>query len=111
MESILVTGATGNIGRQVVSQLLTRDCRVRAMVRSPESAGLPREVEILRGDLAVATTLDRCLDGIDAVFLMWPDAAAAAGPALERIAKHARRIIFLSNLTVRDGPEEQAYPM
>jgi uncharacterized protein YbjT (DUF2867 family) len=45
MENILVTGATGNIGRQIVSQLLTRDFQVRAMARSPESAGLPREVD------------------------------------------------------------------
>jgi uncharacterized protein YbjT (DUF2867 family) len=81
------------------------------MARSPESAGLPREVDIVRGDLAVPATLDRCLDGVDAVFLMWPAPAAAVAPALERIAKHARRIVFLSNLTVRDGVEEQAYPV
>ena len=38
MENILVTGATGNVGRQVVSQLLATDVRVRAMARRPESA-------------------------------------------------------------------------
>src|ERR1017187_10697549 len=57
MENILVTGATGNVGRQVVSQLLATDVRVRVMARSPESAGLPRQVEVVRGDLTVPTTL------------------------------------------------------
>jgi uncharacterized protein YbjT (DUF2867 family) len=81
------------------------------MARSPESAGLPREVEVVRGDLTVPTTLDRCLDGVDAVFLMWPAPAAAVVPAMERIAKDARRVVFLSDLTVRDGVQEQAYPI
>ena len=111
MENILVTGATGNVGRQVVSQLLATDVRVRALARNPESAGLPRQVEVVRGDLTVPTTLDRCLDGVDAVFLMWLAPAAGVAPALERIAKHARRIVFLSNLTVRDGIEEQDFPV
>ena len=111
MENVLVTGATGNVGRQVVSQLLATDVRVRAMARSPESAGLPHQVEVVRGDLTAPATLDRCLDGMDAVFLVWQAPAAGVAPALERIARHARRIVFLSNLTVRDGIEEQAYPV
>ena len=111
METILVTGATGNVGRQVVSQLLARDVRVRAMARSPESAGLPPQVEVVRGDLTVPTTLDPCLDGVDAVFLVWQAPPASAAAALERIASHARRIVFLSNLTVRDGVEQPDIPV
>jgi len=111
MENILVTGATGNVGRQVVSQLLATGTRVRAMARSPESAGLPRQVEVVRGDLTVPATLDRCLDGVDAVFLIWVAPAAGVAPALERISKHTQRIVFLSNSTVRDGIEEQNYPV
>jgi uncharacterized protein YbjT (DUF2867 family) len=111
MENILVTGATGNIGRQIVAQLFDRGARVRAMARTPESAGLPRQVEVVRGDLTVPATLDRCLDGVDAVFLMWHAPAAAVAAALERIAKDARHIVFLSNITVRDGIEEQGNPV
>ena len=48
------------------------------------------------GDLTLPETLDRCLDGIEAVFLVWTTPPAAVAPALERIAKHARRIVFLS---------------
>ncbi len=109
MRNILVTGATGNVGRQVVAQLLARDIRVRALARTPESAGLPRRVEVVRGDLTDPATLDAALSDIDAVFLVWRAPPEAAAPALERIAQHARRIVFLSNLTVRDDAEEQDY--
>ena len=67
---ILVTGATGTIGRQVVSQLLATDAQVRAMTRNPEAAGLPPAVEVVRGDLTVPATLDGCLDCVDTLFLV-----------------------------------------
>jgi uncharacterized protein YbjT (DUF2867 family) len=108
MKNILVTGATGNIGRRLVSQLLARgDARVRAIVRNPDSARLPAGVEVVRGDLTVPESLDGCLNGIDAAFLMWqaPDTNVAA--TVERITKRAKRIVFLSNLNVRDGMEQQ----
>jgi uncharacterized protein YbjT (DUF2867 family) len=49
---ILVTGATGNVGRWVVAGLLDRGAEVRALVRDPDSAALPPEVELVRGDLS-----------------------------------------------------------
>jgi uncharacterized protein YbjT (DUF2867 family) len=96
MNRILIIGATGNIGRQVVSQLPATGVQVRALTRNPHTAGLPPHVDVVRGDLTVPETLDACLDGIDAVFLVWTAPPAAVAPALERIAKHARRIVFLS---------------
>jgi uncharacterized protein YbjT (DUF2867 family) len=93
---ILITGATGNIGGQILSQLPTTGLQVRALVRNPEVAGFPPHIEVLRGDLTLPETLDRCLDGIDTVFLVWVAPAEAVAPALERIAKRARRIVFLS---------------
>ncbi|HZF11193.1 MAG TPA: NAD(P)H-binding protein, partial [Thermoanaerobaculia bacterium] len=41
MKKILVTGATGRVGRQVVSQLLATGAAVRALSRNPDAAGLP----------------------------------------------------------------------
>lgn len=111
MEKILVTGATGNVGHEVVSQLLSKDVHVRAMARKPEAAVLPSQVEVVGGDLSVPNALEQCLDGVEAVFLKWLAPAADVVPALERIAKHVRRIVFLSNSTVRDGIEEQTYPI
>jgi uncharacterized protein YbjT (DUF2867 family) len=96
MKRILVIGGTGTVGSQVLSQLAGKGVRVRAMVRNPGAARLPPQVEVARGDLTLPDTLDACLDGIDTVFLVWTAPAAAVASALERIAKHARRIVFLS---------------
>jgi uncharacterized protein YbjT (DUF2867 family) len=96
MNRTLIIGATGNVGRQVVSQLSATGVQVRALARNPGAARLPQQVEVVHGDLTLPETLDRCLDGIDAVFLVWTAPPATVAPALERIANHARRIVFLS---------------
>jgi uncharacterized protein YbjT (DUF2867 family) len=96
MNRILVTGATGTVGRPVVAQLLAAGAPVRALTRNPDAAGLPPGAEVVRGDLTVPVTLDGCLDGIDTVFLVWTAAAAAAPAAVERIARLARRVVYLS---------------
>ncbi len=97
MRRILVTGATGRVGREIVSQLLATDARVRALTRNPEAAGLPPDVEVVRGDLTVPATLDECLDGVDAVFLVWTNPVDAAHAAVDRIARQARRIVLLTS--------------
>ena len=90
---ILVTGATGNVGRQVVSQLLDTGSRVRALTRDPDSATLPDGVDVARGDLSVPDSLEPCLDGVESVFLVWPGVTTEVEPAtLTMLAKHASRI-------------------
>jgi uncharacterized protein YbjT (DUF2867 family) len=96
MNRILVVGGTGNVGRHVVDQLAATGAQFRAMTRNPEPAGLPAQVEVVRGDLTIPQTLDRCRQDIDPIFLVWVAPPAAAAGALERIAKHARRIVFLT---------------
>lgn len=109
---ILVTGATGNVGRQVVSQLRSTGANVRALVRNPDSADLPDSVEVVRGDLSKPDSLDAGLEGIDSVFLVWPFLTAEAAPAvLEAVERHVRRAVYLSSMGVRDGVEEQADPI
>src|SRR5262245_34431711 len=97
MERILVTGATGQIGSEVVSQLRDTGCAVRAMSRNPRSGHLPPDVEVVPGDLSAPDTLDACLDGIDSVFLVWMAPLAAAAPAVARIAAHAKRVVLLTS--------------
>jgi uncharacterized protein YbjT (DUF2867 family) len=104
MNPILVIGATGTVGRQIVSRLAAADTQVRAIACNPGAARLPSQVEVVRGDLTLPETLNGCLDGIDTVFLVWTAPPSAVAPALERIAKYARRIVFLS------APLKTAHP-
>ena len=96
MHRILIIGATGTVGRLVVSRLQVTGAQVRALVRNPDAARFPPLVEVVRGDLTLPETLDACLEGIDTVFLVWVAPPAALAPALERIVKHAQRIVLLS---------------
>jgi uncharacterized protein YbjT (DUF2867 family) len=97
MQRVLVTGATGQIGSEVVSQLRGSGCQVRAMSRNPRSGNLPADVEVVRGDLSAPDTLDPCLDGVDSVFLVWVAPLPAAAPAIARIAAHAKQIVLLTS--------------
>lgn len=97
MGCILVTGATGNVGREVVNRLRKNGSRVRAMSRNPQSADFPGDIEVEYGDLSAPQTLDGCLDGVDTVFLVWVAPFEAAAPAIQRLARHAARIVFLSS--------------
>lgn len=105
---ILITGATGNVGRHVVSQLVERGVEVRALTRDPERAGLPDGVDVVRGDLADPGGLEEHLD-VDAVFLVWPftsyEAAATLAPkVVEALGRHAGRIVYLSAQAAADQP-------
>jgi uncharacterized protein YbjT (DUF2867 family) len=97
MMRVLVVGATGNIGRQVVSKLLSTDSDIRALTRNPDAANLPPQVEVVRGDLTDAESLEGGLAGVDVVFLVWTAPMAAAPAAVHRIARHARRIVLLTS--------------
>lgn len=95
--SVLVIGATGRVGRVLVGQLLDADVEVRALTRRPAEAAFPAAVQVVAGDLNEPQSLDAALNGVDAVFLLWTAAPSAAAAAIERIASHARRIVFLSS--------------
>lgn len=75
---IVVFGATGNVGRHVVSGLVAEGVPVRAFVRDPAKARFDAAVEVARGDLDDVASIDTALAGADAVFLLTagPDALA-----------------------------------
>jgi uncharacterized protein YbjT (DUF2867 family) len=105
MKRIFVIGATSTVGRQVISQLIAANVRVRALARNPDSANLPAQVEIVQGDITIPDTLDRSLDDVDVVFMVWTAPGTAFAPVLERIAKQVSRIVFLST------PYQTAHPL
>ncbi|HET7233365.1 MAG TPA: NmrA family NAD(P)-binding protein [Longimicrobium sp.] len=93
---VLVIGATGTIGREVVAQLLAAGVPVRALSRHPEHAALPG-AEVVSGDLTLPGTLDAAVRGVETVFLVWTAPAASVAGAIQAIARQARRIVFLSS--------------
>ncbi len=97
MTRILVTGATGRIGGEVVGRLLAAGVQVRALTRDPAAARLPAGVEVTAGDLTVPGSLDPGLEDVDAVFLVWPTPGATASDVVSRIAARARHIVLLSS--------------
>ncbi len=67
---VLVTGATGRVGRIVVGLLIDAGVPVRVLThRSEAAATLPANVEVVTGDLTVPESLDAGLRGVSAVFL------------------------------------------
>jgi uncharacterized protein YbjT (DUF2867 family) len=112
--TILVTGATGNVGRLVVERLVAAGERVRALTRSPGSAAFPPGVEVFHGDLAKPSTLDDALVGVDRVYLF--PVARTARDVVGRLKRSGvRRIVVLSSAAVTGGfdtdfhlPVEQA---
>lgn len=95
--TVLVTGATGNVGRHVVAGLLRAGERVRAMTRSTRSAALPAEVDVVRGDLADAASLDAALAGVDKAYL-FPLPGTAEGFTERAVQAGVRRIVVLSSV-------------
>ena len=95
--TILVIGATGNIGRHVVTGLRERGADVRALSRHPGEDGVA-------GDLTDPVTLHSALSGVDSVFLLWPFMSAGGiDDVAGVIAQHARRIVYVSALAAEDG--------
>ena len=67
--TILVTGATGSVGRLLVDELVTAGVPVRALTNHPARAALPDGVEVARGYLGKPATLPAALAGVDTVYL------------------------------------------
>jgi uncharacterized protein YbjT (DUF2867 family) len=65
--TILVTGATGNVGRNVVEQLAKRGTQVRALVRDPSKA---KFAEVVQGDLLDVDSLRAAMTGVSTLFLL-----------------------------------------
>lgn len=102
---ILVTGATGTIGRALIDQLATTDEPVRAMTRRPDAAGLPPHVEVVAGDLHDPRSLEDAVRDADQVFLVstGPDGPIQDRNVAAAAAKAgASRIVKLSTLSAED---------
>jgi uncharacterized protein YbjT (DUF2867 family) len=104
---ILVTGATGNVGSELVTALAARGVPARAVVRDVAGAATPTGVDVVQADLELPESLTPALDGVDAVFLLggWSDM-----PELLRRIKRAgvERVVLLTSRCVIGGKSDNA---
>ncbi len=124
--TILVTGATGRVGRQVVQQLIQRDAKVRVLVRDPAKADFPTRVEIAKGDLLDIDALRSAFKGMRTLFLLNAVAGDEFTQALitlniarecgvERVVYlsvlHADRFVDVPHFAVKFGAERMIQQM
>nr|WP_191872468.1 NAD(P)H-binding protein [Streptomyces filipinensis] len=103
---ILVTGATGTIGGDVVRQLAARGEKVRALTRDPARAQVPAGVEVVRGDYRDPASLDAALAGVTAAFLLrppGPDEGQDAALVAAARAAGVGRLVKLSAIGTGDA--------
>jgi len=99
---ILVTGATGNVGRELIQILFDQKLRVRALTRDPHKAQLPAAVDVRAGDLADPASLEGLCSGVQSAFLLVHiPGNPAMVPNFLKAAKAAKlpRIVVVSSLS------------
>ncbi|WP_432097621.1 SDR family oxidoreductase [Streptomyces sp. bgisy100] len=111
--TILVAGATGNVGRPLVEQLLEAGHQVRALTRDPAKAGLPAGAEVVVGNLTDTAGLAAAFSGVTAAHLITYNgedfSPLATGEELMDLAEKAgvRRVTVLKG-DLEKSPLERA---
>ncbi|MEV0649480.1 NAD(P)H-binding protein [Phytomonospora sp. NPDC050363] len=106
--TILVTGATGTVGGQIVRQLVEAGHAVRALTRDPAKAEFPAGVEVVGGDLADPGSLAGVFDGVSAAHLITFGGGyrtLSTGREIFALAKAAG----VAKVTVLRGPEDDEF--
>ncbi|HDV6327268.1 TPA: NmrA/HSCARG family protein [Burkholderia cenocepacia] len=124
--TILVTGATGRVGRQVVRQLVDRGADVRVLVRDPAKADFPAAVTVAQGDMLDVDALRAAFSGVRTLFLLngvagdeFTQALIALNLAreagIERVVYlsvlHADRFVNVPHFAVKFGAERMIEQM
>ncbi|EDY42521.1 NAD dependent epimerase/dehydratase [Streptomyces sp. SPB074] len=96
------------MGRHVAERVAASGHRVRALTRSPETAGLPAGVEVVRGDLERPETVRAALEGIDRMYLFPVPETAREVAELAREAG-VRQIVVLSSSSVLEDESNPSH--
>jgi uncharacterized protein YbjT (DUF2867 family) len=104
---ILVTGASGNVGSEVVSALAGDGHGVRALSRTGRSRGFPPDAEVVRGDLDDPGSLVGPLAGVQGLFLL-PGYADMPGILQQARQAGVQRVVLLSGGSAGSGDMSNA---
>ncbi|MEU9044807.1 MULTISPECIES: NAD(P)H-binding protein [unclassified Kitasatospora] len=101
---IMVTGATGTVGRDVLRLLVAEGAEAAAVTRDPAAGGFADGVRPIVGDPSRPRSLASALDGVEALLLS-PRAVGGASAELLALAaeRGVRRVVVLSAVTVEYG--------
>jgi uncharacterized protein YbjT (DUF2867 family) len=95
----LVTGGAGNVGANLVRQLLDAGEKVRVITRHPSDRSFPEQVEVVPGDLTRPETLPAALSGVGRAFL-FPFFNAMAGILEAARQAGLQHVVLLSSAAV-----------
>ena len=100
MNKILVTGITGNVGKEVATILDKKGVSLVGGVRNPDKCKVKFNYTLVQLDFDDPATFDSALEGIDKIFLVRPpqieDVENTIIPFLEKAKKNVKHITFLS---------------
>ncbi|MET9259433.1 NAD(P)H-binding protein [Amycolatopsis sp. NPDC004079] len=102
---ILVTGATGNIGRSLVGRLAGAGAEVRALTRSPGRATVPAGVGVVEGDLEDPGSLRPALTGVEAIFLLRTGDTDTSQILKTAAEAGTARVVTVSSLLAQTHPD------
>lgn len=107
--TVLITGATGNIGSLVIQQLAKKEITLRAYVRNTEKASHLKElgVTLVEGDFSDQQALNRAADGVDAILAITPanPNAVEQGEAILKAALNAGKPYYLRLSAIGAAPD------
>ncbi|MFD0558652.1 uncharacterized protein YbjT (DUF2867 family) [Stackebrandtia endophytica] len=108
--SVLVTGASGNLGREVTHRLRSRGVDVRGFDRAP--AKRAESLKWHMGDISDPQSFATAIEDVDTVFLTWPllDSGPAEG-VIATLAAKSPRVVYLSSSAVEDARKTQTDPI
>jgi uncharacterized protein YbjT (DUF2867 family) len=114
MNTVLVTGATGSLGRAVVTTLCAKGLKVKAAARNLAKAAFPAGVEAVKFDYQASGTFEAALKSVEGLFLLAPpldpDAPAKLNPVIDKAkATGVKHIVFISAFGV-DAVEQAPAP-